>query len=235
MAADIALSLVRTDSDGIKGLTAMLIPLDTPDVKRLPVSTTGLLLSAPALLRFEGTKVPLKYRIGSEGEGFRVNAATGLFGNLGRIISGLISLGVAQTAMRLAIRYSRERSAFGRPLAKFEALSNKMAEDLTFLEAGRWLCYRALSLKDRGLPHTKEAAMCGWWCPRTAYQTIQDSLLIHGHAGYCDDHPFQQMLRDIVAFEMVSGTEQMLKLIVSHEAIGPIAVPDGLTGYIGGS
>ena len=62
---------------------------------------------------------------------------------------------------------------------------------------------------------------------------IQDSLLIHGHAGFCDEHPFQQMLRDIVGFEMISGTEQMLKLIISHEAIGPVGVPDAVLAQIG--
>jgi cyclohexanecarboxyl-CoA dehydrogenase len=146
-----------------------------------------------------------------------------------QIISGLISLGTAQAAMRLAIAYSKQRVAFGSPIAKFEAISEKVAEDATLIEAARWLCYRALALKDQGLLNTKEAAMCGWWCPKVAFQTIENALLIHGHTGYSDDLPLQQMLRDIVAFEMISGTENILKLMVSHKTIGSVAVPDHLS------
>jgi cyclohexanecarboxyl-CoA dehydrogenase len=156
----------------------------------------------------------------------------GLFSDFNQVVSGLICLGAAQTAMKLAVAYAKERTAFGRPIAKFEAVSEKIAENSTFIEAARWLCYRALALKDRESPHTKEAAMCGWWCPKVAYQAIKDSLLIHGHAGYCDDHPFQQMLRDIVAFEMISGTENILKLIISHKAMGLVAVPDSVSEHL---
>ena len=146
-----------------------------------------------------------------------MNATTCLLSDLNRIIAGLISLGAAQTALRSATQYAKERVAFGRPIIKFEGLSGKLAEHATYIEAARWLCYRALSLKDRDEPHTKEAAMCGWWCPKIAYDAIQDSLLIHGHAGYSDDHPFQQMLRDIVGFEMISGAENMLKLMINYD------------------
>jgi cyclohexanecarboxyl-CoA dehydrogenase len=230
MQADVTLSFAKT-GPGKKEITAMLIPLGLTGISRFPLRNMGLSLSAPASFRFDGVQIPLRYRISNVGEGLQVNATTGLLSNAHKIIVGLISLGIAQTALKLAIQYSKERVAFGKPIVKFEGLSNKIAEDATFIEAARWLCYRALSLKDRNSSHTKEAAMCGWWCPKIAYETIQDSLLIHGHAGYCDDHPFQQMLRDIVAFELISGTENILKLIVSYEGIGAVAVPDSLLSH----
>lgn len=226
--ADLSLTFLRTGAEGKGGVTALAVPLNLFGVTRLDVANMGLLASAPASLKFEKVEVPAACRVGEEGRGFHINATTGLRGGVNQIISGLMSLGVAQTALRLAIGYSKERFAFGRPISKFEAVSNKIAEDATFLEAGRWLCYRALSLLDKGRPSAKEAAMCGWWCPRISCQAIQNALLIHGHAGYCDDHPFQQMLRDVVAFEMTSGTEQMLKLAISGEAIGPAGVPDSV-------
>jgi cyclohexanecarboxyl-CoA dehydrogenase len=232
MDADVALSFAKT-GPGKKEITAMLIPLGLPGISRSPLRNMGLSASASASFRFDGAQIPLKYRIGGEGEGLEVNATTGLLGNANKIIAGLISLGVAQTALKSAIQYSKERFAFGKPIVKFEGLSNKIAEDATFIEAAKWLCYRALSLKDRGSSHTKEAAMCGWWCPKIACEVIQDSLLIHGHAGYCDDHPFQQMLRDILAFEMISGTENILKLIIGHETIGAMAVPDSMMDHFG--
>jgi cyclohexanecarboxyl-CoA dehydrogenase len=233
MRADMALTFATTGSKGGKEATAFAIPLSLPGINRFAMPTMGLSASAPASLIFDGTSIPTECRIGEEGEGRHVNAATGLLSGVNQIASALIALGVAQTALLSAVHYSKERTAFGRPIGKFEAISQKIAENMTFLEAGRWLCYRALSLKDRGIPHAKEAAMCGWWCPKISCQAIQDSLLIHGHSGYCDDHPFQQMLRDVVAFELISGTEQMLKLVIGKEAIGPTGVPDCLLDRIG--
>jgi cyclohexanecarboxyl-CoA dehydrogenase len=233
MDADVALTFLRTAPDGKEGITAMAIPLGFPGVSRFAETNMGLLVSTPASLKFDGVSIPETHRVGEQGSGFQINVTTGLSSSANRVLSGLISLAVADTASKLAIQYSKERYAFGNPIAKFEAISNKIAEDLTLLEAGRWLCYRALSMQDQGILNTKEAAMCGWWCPKIAYQAIQNSLLIHGHAGYCDDHPIQQMLRDIVGFEIISGTEQMLKLIISHEAIGPSGVPDVVLEQIG--
>ena len=228
--ADVGLSFFKSEEQSV---TAMLVPLDLPGVAASTVKHMGLHLSSPASLRFNEVRVPLKYLIGKEGEGHQVNATAGLLSSTNKIISGLISMGIAQTALNHAVRYSKQRFAFGKPLAKFEGLSIKMAEDATMIEAGRWLCYRALFLKDRNLPHVKEAAMSGWWCPRIAYQVIHNTLLLHGHAGYSDDHPFQQMLRDVVAFEMISGTEQILKLIIGYQTIGQTAVPDSVSACMG--
>jgi cyclohexanecarboxyl-CoA dehydrogenase len=192
----------------------------------------SLLLSTPASFTLKEVKVPVKYRIGDEGQGFQINTKLGFFSDFNQVISGLVSLGLAQTAISLAASYAKQRTAFGRPLAKFEAISGKIAEDATLIEAGRWLCYRALWLKDRGLPNAKEAAMCGWWCPKVASQVVGDALLIHGHAGYIVDHPFQQMLRDVIAFEIIAGSEQILKLIIAQRTIGKTAVPNALSGDI---
>jgi cyclohexanecarboxyl-CoA dehydrogenase len=228
--ADVVLLFVKTNSEiGIRDLTALLIPLGLSGIAKSEIKTMGLLPSAPCSVTFDDVKVQARYRIGKEGEGFPIHTEMGLSSDFNQILSGLICLGAAQTAMRFAVSYSKERFTFGRPIAKFGAISAKIAENATLIEAARWLCYRALALKDQGVSNRKEAAMCGWWCPKVAYQAIKDSLLIHGHAGYCDDHPFQQMLRDIVAFEMISGTENSLKLIVGHETIGSAAVPDILS------
>jgi cyclohexanecarboxyl-CoA dehydrogenase len=192
----------------------------------------GLLPSTPTSFLFDNLRIPIKYRIGEESEGVHLNESICFSSDFNQVISGLISLGVAQTAIKLAISYAKERVAFGHPIAKFEAISGKIAEDTTLIEAGRWLCYRALWIKDQGLSNTKEAAMCGWWCPKVAFQVIENALLIHGHAGYSDDHPFQQMLRDVAAFEMIPGSEQILKLIIAQRVIGKVAVPDELSSVI---
>lgn len=230
MQADVAVLFVKNNSEaGIRGISSFLVPVDSPGITKSSIKNMGLFPSAPASFILDKVRVPVKYRIGDEGEGSHLHTYMGFLSDFHQIISGIISLGAAQAAMRLAIAYSKQRVAFGRPIAKFEAVSEKIAEDATLIEAARWLCYRALALKDQGLLNTKEAAMCGWWCPKVAFQVIEDALLIHGHTGYSDDLPLQQMLRDIVAFEMISGTENILKLIVSHETIGSVAVPDHLS------
>jgi len=231
--ADICLAFARTGPAGKKGVSAVLVPLGFPGIEKGRIGTVGLVASPSARLTFNHTSIPVTYRLGDEGDGLTVCSSSGLMSTVNQIASALISLGVAQTASKLAVRYSKERYAFGKPLAKFEAISNKLAEDMTMLEAGRWLCYRALSLQDRGLGNTKEAAMCGWWCPKTSSQAIQNALLIHGHAGYCDDHPFERMLKDVLGFEMISGTEGILKLIIGNETIGSVAMPETVMESIG--
>jgi cyclohexanecarboxyl-CoA dehydrogenase len=205
LAADIALTFAQTES---AGPTAFLVPLDLAGIDKSTEPFMGLSLASPAALQFNGVPIPIRCRIGDEGAGRHIAVVTGPLSSLHQIATGLISLGMAQTALKLAARYAKE--------------------DMTLIEAGKWLCYRALSLKDSGKPHVKEAAMCGWWCPKISHQAIQNSLLIHGHSGYSDDHPFEQMLRDVVGFEIISGTESILKTIIGNQVLGPTGVPDCL-------
>jgi cyclohexanecarboxyl-CoA dehydrogenase len=177
---------------------------------------------------FDGVRIPNEYQVGKEGEGLHINKELGLSSDFFKIFSGLICLGVAQAALSLAITHAKNRMAFGRPIAQFQAISSKIAEATTMIELGRWLCYRALWLKDQGSTPSKEAAMCSYWCPKSACKIIEDSLLIHGHAGYSDDYPLQQMLRDVVAFEMIGGTEEAMKLIIAQKVTGKRAIPDEL-------
>jgi cyclohexanecarboxyl-CoA dehydrogenase len=228
--ADAALLFAKTVPERRAiGITAFLVPLNLSGITKSTIKNMGLFPIAPCSFTMDSVCIPAKYRIGDEGEGFSLLTNMGFSSDFHQIISGLISLGAAQTAMRLAITYSKQRVAFGRPIAQFEAISEKIAEDATLIEAARWLCYRTLALKDQGLSNAKEAAMCGWWCPKVAFQMIENALLIHGHTGYSDDLPLQQMLRDIVAFEMIAGTEQILKQIIAQKLIGSIAVPDNLS------
>jgi cyclohexanecarboxyl-CoA dehydrogenase len=233
MQADVALLFAKTNSEKkTEGLTAFFVPLNLSGITKSEIKNMGLFPVAPCSFTMDHVCIPAKYRIGDEGQGFYLHTTMGFSSDFHQIISGLISLGTAQAAMRLAISYSKQRVAFGRPIVQFEAISEKIAKGATLIEAARWLCYRALALKDQGLSNGKEAAMCGWWCPKVAFQVIEDALLIHGHTGYSDDLPLQQMLRDIVAFEMISGTEGILMQRIAQKVIGNIAVPDVMTDSI---
>jgi len=231
--ADFVILFAKTDLEaGAKGITAFLIPLDLPGITKSSITNMGLIPTPSAHLMLDDVRIPIDYQIGKEGEGFDINASLGLSSDLFRILSGLIPLGLAQAALSLAITHAKNRVAFGRPIAQFQAISGKIAEDTTLIEMGRWLCYRALWLKDQGSTPTREAAMCSWWCPKSAYRIIEDALLIHGHAGYTDDYPLQQMLRDVVAFEIIGGTEEAMKLIIARRVIGRGAIPDSLVEQV---
>jgi cyclohexanecarboxyl-CoA dehydrogenase len=217
---------------GAGGLTCFLLPLDLAGITRNPLAVTGLQSSAPASLTFNKVRIPLDYRLGEEGQGLDLNKRYGLFSDLSQILSALSSLGVCQAAFKQAASYAKERTAFGRPIGQFQAISGRIAENATLIEAGQWLCYRALWLKDQNLPNARQAAMCGWWCPSNAYRIIEDALLIHGHYGYSDEYPFQQMLRDVLAFQMIPGTGQTLQLLIAEDVIGTAAVPREMGGMI---
>jgi cyclohexanecarboxyl-CoA dehydrogenase len=99
-------------------------------------------------------------------------------------------------------------------------VSFPLAEAETHVEAARLLCLKTLWLKDQGLPHTAEAAMCKWWAPKLAFETIQTCLLIHGHYAYTEELPFEQRLRDVLGLQIGDGTAQIMKLVIARHKAG---------------
>jgi cyclohexanecarboxyl-CoA dehydrogenase len=228
--ADFVILFARAEPEYETGnITAFLVPMDILGLTRTSISNMGLLPAASVHLLLEDVRVSEACRVGKTGEGHEINVGFGLCSDFFRILSGLVPLGAAKTALHAAIAHARRRMAFGRPIAQFQAVSGELAEDATLIDMGRWLCYRALWLKDRGLPNAKEAAMCSWFCPRSAREVIENALLLHGHAGYTDEYPLQQMLRDVVAFEMIGGTEETMKLIIAQNVVGKGVIPAGLS------
>lgn len=220
--ADVALVFAKTDpGQGVKGISCFLLPADFTGVSRSPLTALGN-SEGLSSMSMEDVRVPLNYRLGKEGEGFSI--VMGLL-DITRVGASLIALGMAEASMADAINYARERVTFGKPIAKYEAISFKIAEDATRLEAARLLCYRTLSLKDKGLPCTKEAAMCKWFCPEVALQAVHNSLLIHGFIGYSEEYSVEERLRDTIGEELASGTAEMMKIIISQQIIGKIASP----------
>jgi cyclohexanecarboxyl-CoA dehydrogenase len=231
--ADFTIIFAKTEPEAqAGGITSFLVPLDLPGITKLPIPNMGLSAVYSALLKFDKVRIPATNLIGRERDAFHINNSLGPSGEFSQVFCGIISLGAAQSALSQAISYAKQRIAFGKPIAQFQAISNTIAEDATLIEMARWLCYRTLWLKDQGLANTKEAAMCSWSCPKSAYKIIEDALLIHGHAGYTDDYPFQQMLRDIIAFELIGGTENIMKLVIAEKVIGKIAIPDELKSHL---
>ena len=137
-----------------------------------------------------------------------------------RILVALISIGAAEAIMDETIEYVKQRVAFGKPLAKFEGISFTIAEAATLLEAASALCYRALWLRDQGVEHTKEAAMCKWWSTKVAVEIIHDALLIHGHFGYSTEALIEQRMRDVIGNQLADGSPEDMKLVLVRELLG---------------
>jgi cyclohexanecarboxyl-CoA dehydrogenase len=223
MPADVVIVFAKTDPQaGARGVSAFLVPTNAPGVSRTPLRDMGERAIQRGSLYLDEVHVPREYLIGEEGQGFRLVMHAFDFS---RIIIALMCLGAAAQSLEETIAYVKQRQAFGRPLAKFEGVSFPIAEHATFLEAARWLCYRALWLRDRGLPHAKEAAMVKWWGPKVAVDAIHDCLLLHGHYGYTQDLPLEQRLRDVIGLEIGDGTAQISKIVIARELFGREFLP----------
>jgi len=222
--ADAAIFFAKTDPAArASGVTGFWVPLDLPGISKTLIAHTGWKGNGVASIFFDEVQLPSRYLVGEEGKGFYIFAAGGA--DYLRVCLGLVALAIAQTSLEETIDYALQRTAFGQPISRFEGVSFKIAEHATLIEAARLLCYRTLCLKDQGLKHTKESAMCKWWCPEVAFNAIHDCVLLHGHIGYSEEYPIEQRLRDALGFEFADGTAQIMKIVVAREIMGRAAVP----------
>ena len=220
---EIAILSAKTDpSAGARGISCFVLPLDLPGIHRSMIPDMGWGPLGRVSMILEDVRLPAKYLIGEEGKGFTSVMAPF---EVGRPLLALAALGIAQAALERAREYAKQRRTFGKLLCQYEAVSFKIAEDMTFIELGRMLCYRTLQLHDRGIRHVKESAMCKWYCPEVALRAVHDSLLIHGHLGYSSEMPLEQQLRDVIGFELADGAPEIMKLIIARELIGKEVLP----------
>ena len=206
---------------GAHGVTALLIPTDLPGLTRNRFDCHGQRAIGRGSLFFENVRVPVSHRLGAENKGF-VQVMQGF--DFSRALIGLQVLAVARVALEETWAYVAQRNAFGKPLSAFQGVSHPLADFDTQIEAARLLCLQALWLKDRGAPHSAEAAMCKWWAPKLAYDAIHQCLLSFGHGGY-DRGPMEQRLRDVLGFQIGDGTAQIMKTIIARARAGREAVP----------
>jgi cyclohexanecarboxyl-CoA dehydrogenase len=223
MAADAMIILAKTDPDaGAKGVSAFLVPMDLPGVKRTPYEDMGNKGIVRGSVFLDDVAVPEKYLLGAEGRGFIETMATFDFS---KTIIGLMCVGTAQAALDNTFDYTKKRVAFGKPIVRFEGVSFPLVEHYTKIQAGRWLCFHSLWLKDQGKRHSREASMAKLWCPKMAADAIHDCLIFHGHYGYTHDYPIEQQLRDVIGFEMADGTANAQKIILIRELLGKDYLP----------
>ncbi|HEX4107519.1 MAG TPA: acyl-CoA dehydrogenase family protein [Solirubrobacteraceae bacterium] len=217
------LLLARTVRDGAAvGVSAFVVPLDAPGIATASMHDTGWRSLGRGTLALEEVRVSAEALVGAEGAAFR----TVLSGfDFTRPLLVLTAVGCASVAIDDTVRYARERSAFGAPLARFEGISFPLAEHATRLEAARLLCYAALCGRGAGTAHTAHAAMAKWFGAQAATAAVHDCLLMHGNYGYTTELPFEQRLRDVMAIEIADGTAQVQKMIIARELFGADFLP----------
>ena len=219
---DSAIVLAKTSMSS-KRITAFLVPMDLPGVTKTRIDDMGVESTCAGIVSFEDVRLHKRYLLGDEeGKGFLEMLRNF---DYNRAFLSLMALAKAAISLDETCEYVKGRVQFGKPIANFQGVSFKLAEAATYLELGRWLCYRTLWMKDRGQRHTRESAMAKWWCPMIATEIIHECLLTHGHYGYSKDLPFEQRLRDTIGQEIGDGTAGVMKLIIARDIIGREFVP----------
>ena len=207
--------------DGARGVSAFFVDLNQKGVTRTHFDDIGTKPVGRGSIFLDDLFVPAECLMAEENKGFS-KIMSGF--DYSRALIGLECLGPAQASVDESWRYTAERNAFERPIAQFQGVSFPLAEAETQLTMMRQLCYYTLSLRDRRLPHTAEAAMCKWYVPKVACEIIHQCLLTHGHYGYTTDLPFHQRYLDVMGLQIGDGTAQIQKLVIAREKVGRIAV-----------
>ena len=213
--ADIAIVMAVTDrAAGKRGISAFVVPTDTPgyEVARLE-DKVGQHASDTAQIRFSQCRVPAENRLGEEGAGYRI-ALSGLEG--GRIGIASQSVGMARAAFEAALRYAREREAFGSPIFNHQAVQFRLADMATSIEAARQLILHAAALKDAGQPCLKEAAMAKLFASEMAERVCSEAIQIHGGYGYVTDFPVERIWRDVRVCQIYEGTSDIQKILIGR-------------------
>ena len=176
----------------------------------------GLRASETASVVFEDCFVPDGNLLGDEGQGF-VNAMEVLDG--GRISIAALGVGIAQGAYESAVRYSRERQQFGKPISEFQAIQFKLANMATQIDAARLLMYRAAWMKDNGKKTTKESSMAKLFSSEISVEVCEEAIQIHGGYGYTKDYPAEKYWRDSKLCTIGEGTSEIQRIIIAREIL----------------
>jgi butyryl-CoA dehydrogenase len=212
--ADVVLVFAMTDrARGHKGITAFLVPAETKGFTRAkPDQKVGIRASGSCSIFFEDCAVPKRCRLGQEGEGFKIAMST-LDG--GRIGIAAQALGIARAAYEEAVAYAKERKAFGKPIATFQAIQFMVADMATEIDAARLLTWRAATLKDKGVRFSAEAAMAKLYASEMAERVTSKGIQVHGGYGYTKEFDAERHWRDSRITEIYEGTSEIQRIVIS--------------------
>lgn len=206
--------MCRTGEDKVRGISALLVPADTPGLSFPPRERKmGLRSSPTGQLVLEDARVPARYLLAEEGEGFTIamNALDG-----GRLGIAACAVGLAQAALDASVRYAREREQFGQPIGQFQGLAFMLADMATGIESARALMLQAAQRRDHGLAFGRLASMAKLCATDTAMQVTTDALQVFGGNGYTTDYPVERWFREAKVLQIVEGTNQIQRVVISR-------------------
>lgn len=215
---DMLVVMARTSADKAAGISCFAVPGDAAGVSYgRKEAKMGWNAQPTRAINFEAARVPARYRIGAEGDGFRL-AMKGLDG--GRINIATCSIGTAQAAMETTRGYLRERRQFGTHLADFQALQFKFADMATELVAARQMMRLAASKLDRGDPEASSyCAMAKRFATDAGFAVCNDALQLHGGYGYIREYPLERMVRDLRVHQILEGTNEIMRLVIARRVL----------------
>lgn len=218
ISGDIAVVIVRTGAKGdSRGMTAFVLEKGMKGFSSgKKENKLGMRASETAELIFDNCIVPDSHRLGNVGEGF-IQAMKILDG--GRISIGALSLGIAKGAYEAALKYSKERVQFGKPISEFQAIGFKLADMATEIEASELLLYKAAYLKNNHLPVTSAGAMAKMYASEVCVKVANEAIQIHGGYGYTKDFPVEKFYRDAKLCTIGEGTTEIQKLVISRNLL----------------
>ncbi|MGS4345466.1 acyl-CoA dehydrogenase family protein [Myroides sp. DW712] len=218
ISGNVAVVIARTGEKGdSRGMTAFVIEKGTPGfASGKKENKLGMRASETAELIFDNCRVPDANRLGEVGEGF-IQAMKVLDG--GRISIGALSLGIAKGAYEAALKYSKERVQFGKPISDFQAIGFKLADMATEIEASELLLHKAAFLKNNNKPMTKIGAMAKMYASEVCVKVSTDAIQIHGGYGYTKDFPVEKFFRDSKLCTIGEGTTEIQKLVISRQIL----------------
>ncbi|MCB0529966.1 MAG: acyl-CoA dehydrogenase [Saprospiraceae bacterium] len=219
------LVMAQTDADkGHHGINCLIVEADWPGVSiGAKEDKLGIRSSDTTSIMYSDVKVPKENRIGEDGFGFRFAMET-LSG--GRIGIASQALGIAAGAYELSVAYSKERSAFGKPISQHQAIAFKIADMATEVEAARLLVYRAAMLKDLGQDYTQAAAMAKLYASGVAMRHTVEAVQIHGGYGFVKEYHVERLMRDAKITQIYEGTSEVQRIVISRNVLkGDLYVP----------
>ncbi|HBV98494.1 MAG: acyl-CoA dehydrogenase [Peptococcaceae bacterium BICA1-7] len=217
--ADIALVYAYTDPGRkVKGMSAFIVEMSSPGISVEPITEKLGTWSAPVgTITFENCLVPAANLVGEEGDGFKICMSQLDDTRLGCMAGGI---GVAQACLDAAIAYANERHQFGQPIGKFQMIQDMIAQMVVEVEAARLLVYRAAFLRDRGVVCTREISIAKYASGEAANKCADLAMKIYGAYGYSEEYPVARYYRDAKSYQIVEGTSNVQKIIISNDALG---------------
>jgi alkylation response protein AidB-like acyl-CoA dehydrogenase len=216
--ADVCVGMAMSDRSASRhGISAFILPKDTPGFRAgKKENKLGLRASATGEVIFSNCRVPQSQLLGKPGEGF-VDSLRILDG--GRVSISALSIGMAQGAYDAALKYSKLRKQFGRPISEFQAIQHKLVDMATKIDASRLLTYRAATMLDAGKRVTRESAMAKLFSSEAAVWIANEAVQIHGGYGFIKDYPVEKFYRDVKLCTIGEGTSEIQRLVIARQLL----------------